>query len=212
MLRWSLKMSRATPRRRPCPRRNYHGIPAGMAEAAGRVNGCGVGTFALVGVAGGDLAGDRGALHQIAVHDHASRRRAATIALLEAAIAAVEARHHLVVTVAGRGFGVDQGLGLDAPVLAFVARADAVQEVQRAEDFGEPLQVAVVRRGLDLRRHRGRRLRRRLPLTGFGQCRNSRLRRLGLELWLVLVLAPRLLLIRLAEAEELRAGRTGGKA
>ena len=42
-------------------------------------------------------------------------------------------------------FGVDQRLRFIAPLLAFVRAADAAQEVQCAENFGKPLQVAVVR-------------------------------------------------------------------
>src|ERR1700730_13991746 len=87
---------------------------------------------ALIGVAGGDLAGDMGTLFEIAADDDAGRRGAAAIALLEAAIAAVEARHHLIVAVARGRFGVDQRLRLVAPFLAFVAAAYAAQEVQRA--------------------------------------------------------------------------------
>src|SRR5579862_2116120 len=99
-----------------------------------------------VGVAGGDLAGDMGALFEVAPDDDAGRRRAAAVALLEAAIAAVEARHHLVVAVARWRFGVDQRLRLGAPFLAFIAAADAAQEMQRAEDFRKPLQIVIVRR------------------------------------------------------------------
>ena len=55
-----------------------------------------------IGVAGGDLAGDFGALFKVAADDEIGRRRAGAVALLEAAIAAVEACHHLVVAVARR--------------------------------------------------------------------------------------------------------------
>src|ERR1700722_16492769 len=75
----------------------------------------------LIGVAGGDLAGDMGALFEVAVDDDAGRRRAAAVALLEAAIAAVEARHHLIMAVAGGRFGVDQGLPPLAPFRAVLA-------------------------------------------------------------------------------------------
>src|SRR6202451_2305418 len=100
----------------------------------------------LVGIAGGDLAGDMGALFEVALDDDAGRRRAAAVALLEATIAAVEARHHLIVAVARGRFGVDQPLRLGAPFRAFVAAANAAQEMQRAEDFRQPLQIMVVRR------------------------------------------------------------------
>src|SRR5580704_10320964 len=98
---------------------------------------------ALVSVAGGDLAGDMGALFEVALDDDAGGRRAAAIALLEAAIAAVEARHHLVVAVARGRLGVDQRLRLGAPFRAFVAAANAAQEMQRAEDFRQPLQIVI---------------------------------------------------------------------
>src|SRR5580704_7520176 len=100
----------------------------------------------LISVAGGDLAGDMGALFEVAADDDAGLRRAAAVALLEAAIAAVEARHHLIVAVAGRRFGLDQRLRLGAPFRAFVRAANAAQEMQRAEDFRQPLQIVIVRR------------------------------------------------------------------
>src|ERR1700726_2515139 len=102
--------------------------------------------LALVRVTGGDLAGDMGALFEVAADDDAGLRRAAAVALLEAAIAAVEARHHLIVAVAGGRFGLDQRLCLGAPFRAFVAAANAAQEMQRAEDFRQPLQIVIVRR------------------------------------------------------------------
>src|ERR1700688_3271843 len=83
--------------------------------------------FALICITGGDLAGDVGALFEIALDNDAGRRRAAAVALLEAAIAAVEARHHLIAAV-GRGrLGVDPRVRLGAPFLAFVAAANAAQ-------------------------------------------------------------------------------------
>ena len=59
--------------------------------------------------------------------------------------------------VAARRFGVEQCLHLVAPALAFVGAADVAQIVQRAEDFGEPLQVVVERGGAALDRARRRR-------------------------------------------------------
>src|SRR4029077_9157634 len=107
---------------------------------------------ALIGVARGDLAGDMGTLFQIAADDDAGRRRAAAVALLKTAIAAVEACHHLIVAVAGGRFGLDQGLRLVAPFRPFIAAAQAAQEMQRAEDFGKPRQIAIVWSRQDLRR------------------------------------------------------------
>src|SRR3984957_16671995 len=98
----------------------------------------------LISVARGDLAGDMGALFEVAADDYAGLGRAAAVALLEAAIAAVEARHHLIVAVAGGRFGLDQRLRLGTPFRAFVAAANAAQEMQRAEDFRQPLQIVVV--------------------------------------------------------------------
>src|SRR5580700_6644363 len=100
--------------------------------------------LALISVAGGDIAGDMGALFEIALDDDAGRRRAAAVTLLEAAIAAIKARHHLIVAVARGRFGLDQRLRLVAPFLAFVAAANAAQEMQRAEDFGKPRQIVIV--------------------------------------------------------------------
>src|SRR5580704_311562 len=156
--------------RRPRPN-----LKAGLMPAA-------LGISELIGVAGGDLAGDAGAFFQITADDDSGRRRAGAVALLEAAIAAVEARHHLVMAFAGRRFGLDQALRLGAPLLAFVAAADAAQEMQGAENFGQPLEVVVVGR----RHHRGRRrwlrLLRSLEL-GLRWLQRSWRRRLGGRRW-----------------------------
>src|SRR5262249_61140909 len=80
------------------------------------------------------------------------RRRAGSIALLERAIAAVEACDPQFVPLAVRRFGVDQHLRLVAPFLPFVGAANAAQEMQRAEDLGEPLQIVVIGRWPVLRR------------------------------------------------------------
>src|ERR1700722_4558759 len=90
---------------------------------------------ALIGVARGDVTGDLGALFEVAVNNDVGRRRAGPVALLEAAIAAIETGDHLVVAVARRRFGIDQRLRLGAPFLALVAIANAAQEMQRAENF-----------------------------------------------------------------------------
>src|ERR1700676_3721897 len=107
---------------------------------------------ALIGVAGGDVASDLGALFEIAANDEVGRGRARPVALLEAAIAAVEARDHLIVAAARRRFGVDQRLRFGAPFLSFGVVANAAQEMQRADDFRQPLQIMIVRGGLFLRR------------------------------------------------------------
>ena len=103
--------------------------------------------MALICVARRDVAGDFGALLQITADHDVSRGRTSPVALLEAAIAAVEACDHRIVAVAGRRLGIDQCLGLGAPFLAFIRIAEAAQEVQRAEDFRQPLQIAIVGRG-----------------------------------------------------------------
>src|SRR5262245_34068340 len=114
-----------------------------------------------IGVARGHLAGDLRALFQIAADDHVGRRRALAIALLIAAIAAIEAGDHAGAPVAARGLGVDDGLHLVAPFEALVGAAEIAQIVQRAEDLGEALEAAVERGGGDLgargRRRRGER-------------------------------------------------------
>src|SRR5215472_3792596 len=98
-----------------------------------------VGKRALIRVASGDVARDLGAFFQIAVDDDIGRGRAIAIGLLKTAIAAIEARDHLLATGSGRRFGVDQRLRLVAPFLALIAVAYAAQEMQRAENFRQAL-------------------------------------------------------------------------
>src|SRR6202034_114433 len=97
--------------------------------------------YELICVSGGDFAGDAGAFFEVPANGDRSCRCAAAIALLKAAIASIEARDHLIVAIADRRFGVDQGLRLVAPLLTFVGAADSAQEVKRAENFRKPLQV-----------------------------------------------------------------------
>ena len=73
--------------------------------------------------------------------------RVGPVALLKAAIAAIEACDHLIVAIAGGRFGVDQRLGFGAPFLALARVADAAQEMQRAQNLRQPLQVMVVQPG-----------------------------------------------------------------
>ena len=101
----------------------------------------------LVRVPRGQIARDFRAFLDIAADRDRGRGRAGPVGLLEAVIAAVEAGDHAGAAVAGGGFGVDQRLHLVAPFRAFIGAADAAQIVQRAEDFGQPLQIAVERRG-----------------------------------------------------------------
>ena len=97
-----------------------------------------------VRVAGSDVARDFGALFEVAANGEIGGRGAGMVALLEGAVTAVEARDHAVMTLAIGRFGIDQGLGLVAPFLALLRAANGAQEMQSAEDFGKPLQVAVV--------------------------------------------------------------------
>ena len=136
--------------------------------------------YALICVSGGDFAGDPGAFLEVAANGDRRCRGAAAIALLKAAIASIEACDHLIVAVADRCFGVDQGLRLVAPLLTFVGAADSAQEVKSTENFRKPLQVAVVRcwsglhRGCD--RNLGLRLSGRLPRLLGSRLRRGRLR------------------------------------
>src|SRR5262249_22753617 len=82
---------------------------------------------------------------EVAANGEIGGRRTGAIALLEGAIAAVETCDHLFMALTARGFGVDQHLRLVAPFLPLVRAANSAQEMQRAEDLGEPLQVVVER-------------------------------------------------------------------
>src|SRR5581483_8321262 len=100
----------------------------------------------LVRVARGEVARNLGAFVDIAADRDQRGRRAGPVGLLETVIAAVETGDHARAAVAARRLRVDQRLHLVAPFGAFIAAADAAQIMQRAEDFCEPLQVAVERR------------------------------------------------------------------
>src|SRR5450631_247610 len=102
---------------------------------------------ALVGVAGGEVPRDLRAFLNVPADCDRGRRRAGPVGLLEAVIAAVEARDHAGAAVARGGFGIDQRLHFVAPFGPFIGAANAPQIVQGAEDLGQPLQVAVERRG-----------------------------------------------------------------
>src|SRR5262245_36375911 len=74
----------------------------------------------LIGIPGGNLAGNLGAFLEIAADHHVGGRRAGAIGLLEPAVAAVEADGQPVAPfAAARGLGVEQCLHLVAPLLAF---------------------------------------------------------------------------------------------
>src|SRR5215475_5548485 len=112
----------------------YGSSSAGAALARGRRS---------VGVARRHIAGDLGTFLEVAANDQDGRRGAGAIALLVAAIAAIEAGDHTRAPLTARGLGVDEGLHLVAPLLAFIGAADIAQIVQRAEDLGEALEAAV---------------------------------------------------------------------
>src|SRR5262245_5163529 len=71
-----------------------------------------------VGVARRHLAGDLRTFLEVAANDQVGRRCAGAIALLVAAIAAIEAGDHTHAPVAARGLGVDERLHFVAPFLA----------------------------------------------------------------------------------------------
>ena len=89
----------------------------------------------LVSVARSDIAGDLGAFFHIAVDHDIGGGCADAVSLLKAAIAAIEARDHLLVAGSARRFGVNERLRLGPPFLAFAAVADAAQEMQRPQNF-----------------------------------------------------------------------------
>jgi len=90
-----------------------------------------------------EIAGDLGAFFHIAADDEVGRRRATAIAF-KSGIAAIEARDHLLAAVSARRFSIDQGLRLGPPFLAFATVADAAQEMQRPQNFRQPLQVVII--------------------------------------------------------------------
>src|SRR4051812_29947786 len=83
--------------------------PARQSISEGRVN-----TSTSVCIARGDVAGDLGALGEVAADRLGGRRRAGPVCLLEAAIAAVEAGDQSVAPFARGRLGVDQRLHLVA--------------------------------------------------------------------------------------------------
>src|ERR1700712_4129089 len=104
-------------------------------------------TAILIRVTRRQIARDLRAFLDVAADRYRGGGGAGAVGLLKTVIAAVEAGDHAGAAVAGRGFGIDQRLHLIAPFGALVGAADAAQIVQRAENFGQPLQVAVKRGG-----------------------------------------------------------------
>jgi len=98
---------------------------------------------ASVGIARGEIPRNFRAFLDVAADRDRSRRRAAAIGLLKSIIPAVETRDHAGAPLARWRFGIDQRLHLVAPFRAFIAAANAPEVMQRAEDLGEPLQVAI---------------------------------------------------------------------
>ena len=100
----------------------------------------------LICVSRGDFTGDFGAFVEIAANGQVGGRCAGPISLLKTAVATIEAGHDLAPPLAAGRLGVDQRLHFVTPFLPFMGPADRAQIMQRAEDFGEPRQVAVERR------------------------------------------------------------------
>src|SRR5262249_32093500 len=111
---------------------------------------------ALVGVSRRDIARNPCTLIEIATDHDLGGRGAGSVCLLKSAGSAIEAGNQLVAPFAARRLGVNQSLRLVAPLRAFVAAAEGPQVMQRAEDFGQPLQVTVVGRGTAFSRPGGR--------------------------------------------------------
>ena len=105
----------------------------------------------LIGVSRGDVAGDLGALFEIAADGNIGSRRAGAVGLLITAVTTIETCHDLLPPIAARRLGVDESLHLIAPLLPLVGPAQCAQVVQRTHDLGEPLQVAVIGGGRGLR-------------------------------------------------------------
>ena len=112
-------------------------------------------TAPLISVSRCDFARDFGAFIEISANCNIGGRRAGAISLLKSPETAIEAGHDLTAALAPGGLGVDQGLHLVTPFLPFIGAADRAQILQRAEDFGEPLEVAVKGGGIALGRARG---------------------------------------------------------
>ena len=93
--------------------RGAAGVTAAVACCAGFTRQ----SIDLVGVARSDIAGDLGAFFQIAADHDLGGRRADVVGLLKAAIAAIEARDHLLVAVSARPFGIDHGMRSEHMVL-----------------------------------------------------------------------------------------------
>src|SRR2546421_4488596 len=98
----------------------------------------------LIRIARRDVARDFRALFKVAADRVVSRGRAGAVGLLEAAVAAIEARNQPLAPFPARCLGVDQRLHLVAPDLPFARAANVTQIMQRAEDFRQPLQIALV--------------------------------------------------------------------
>src|SRR5215469_16839951 len=89
----------------------------------------------LVRVVRSEVAGDLGAFFHIAADDDVGRRRANVISLFKTAIAAIEARDHMLSAGSLGRFGIDQCLRLAPPFLTFAAVADTAQKMQRPQNF-----------------------------------------------------------------------------
>ncbi len=100
----------------------------------------------LVRIPGRQVFRDFGAFLQIPANGDPPSRRAGPVGLLETVIPPVEGGDHAGAAIAGWRLGIDQGLHFRAPFLAFIGAADTAQVMQRAENFGQPLQFGIERR------------------------------------------------------------------
>src|SRR5260370_37950970 len=99
------------------------------AHCGGRCGGRAICRPRSVGVARRHLPGDLRAFLEVAANDQVGRRCAGAIALLVAAIAAIETCNHTPASLPAWRLAVDQGLHLVAPLLAFAGASDLAQMV-----------------------------------------------------------------------------------
>ena len=97
----------------------------------------------LVGVSRRDFTSDFCAFLQVTANGDISRWGASPISLLKTAIAAIEACDDLTPAFATWRFSVDECLHLIAPFRSLIRAANRTQIMECAQDFAEPLQVAI---------------------------------------------------------------------
>src|SRR5205085_12678873 len=97
-------------------------------------------------VARRDIAGKSRPFLEEAVNDEVGGRRTIAIGLLVGLIAAVEASNQAVPALGGRLLGFEQALHLAAPAFPFLLAAQGPEIMQRAENFGEAREIALIAR------------------------------------------------------------------